>query len=67
MNPSSIPSQREIIESLRSQMQELQKDFKRENQLRLELQEHLNSNNTSHKEEIARITNYLAFLGWFSD
>ena len=67
MNPSSVPSQREINESLRNQLQALQKDYKREQQPRFELQEQLKFNDSSQRDEIARMTNYLGFLGWFSD
>ena len=49
MNPSSVPSQREIIESLRNRLQEVRKDCEREKQLRLELQEQLDSNDSFNR------------------
>ena len=66
-NPSCLPNEREINESLRNQLKELQKAYERQKRLNIELKEQMNSKDSRHRDEIERNKEYLQFLGWFSN
>lgn len=67
MNPSCLPSHREINESLRKQLSLLQKTFEEEKRTRVELESKLLSNESRHQTEIENCKNRQKCLGRFSN
>jgi len=67
MNPSCLPSHREVNESLRKQLSLLQKTFEEEKRSRTELESKLLSNESRHQTEIENCKNRQKYLGQFSN
>ena len=65
-NPSCLPSDRELLDSLRKSHEKLQKLYKEENALRIELENEIRSNASKHQIEIELLEKNRKSLGKFS-